>query len=97
MQITATLLSAASATGSGVIVAHGGDYVFLVAGTFGGTSVGLQILGPDGVTWISIEDSAGAIAVTSAKAVYMTLPAGTYRATITGGTSPEISAELRSA
>ena len=95
-QVNATLLSAASATGSAVPVAFGGDYCFAAAGTFGGTSVGLQMLGPDGSTWIALHDSAGAIALTESGAVIVSLPAGLYRASITGGSGVSISASLRS-
>lgn len=96
MQQNITLLSAASATGSAVNVQLGGSYVFDAAGTFGGTTVGLQMLGPDGSTWIDIEDEGGAIALTSAGAVYLSIPAGSYRVTITGGSGVSMSARLRS-
>jgi hypothetical protein len=91
-----TLLSAASATGSAVAIQLGGEYVFAAAGTFGGTTVGLQMLGPDGATWISIEDAAGAIAFTAAEATVVALPAGSYRATITGGAGVSMFASLKS-
>lgn len=96
LQQNITLLSAASATGAAVNVQLGGEYCFDVAGTFGGTTVGLQMLGPDGTTWISIRDADGAIALTEARAVFVLLPAGQYRATITGGTGVSMNARLRS-
>lgn len=95
-QINARLISAASATGAAVPVAFGGDYCFAAAGTFGGCTVGLDMLGPDGVTWIAVRDSSGAIALTSAGAVIVSIPAGSYRASITGGSGVSMSASLRS-
>ena len=97
MQRSATLLSAASATGPSTNIAIGGDYCFDVAGTFGGATVGLEMLGPDGSTWIAVRDSAGALAFTSAGAAIVTIPSGNYRATITGGSGVSLHARLRSA
>ena len=96
MQQNITLLSAASATGAAVNVQLGGKYCFDAAGTFGGTTVGLEMLGADGVTWIAVEDIAGAIAMTVAGAVIVEIPAGSYRATITGGAGVSMNARLRS-
>lgn len=92
--ITRPLLVAAAATGSTVTVETPGDWCFSVAGTFGGATIGLQKLGPDGTTWISLKDSAGAIALTSADALVVSLAAGSYRATVTGGTGVSVSASL---
>lgn len=91
-----SLLSGASATGASVAVGFGGDYVLAVAGTFGGGTVGLQMLGPDGSSWIAIADASGAIALTAAGATVVSIPAGSYRATITGATGAELHATLRS-
>lgn len=95
-QINARLLSASTATGAAAPIAFGGDYCFAVAGTFGGCTVGLDMLGPDGVTWIAVRDSAGAIAMTVAGAVVVSIPAGSYRASIAGGAGVSMSATLRS-
>lgn len=95
MQRSAILLSAASATGPSTHVAIGDDYCFDAAGTFGGATVGLEMLGADGATWIAVRDSAGPVAFTAAGAVIVALPAGQYRATITGGTGVSIHARLR--
>lgn len=89
-----TLLANASATGPESAPQRPGRYCFAVAGTFGGATVGLQMLGPDGATWIDIEDDAGAIAIASAKARLVALPAGRYRATITGGAGASLFATL---
>jgi hypothetical protein len=96
MQINVPLLSGASATGAANTIQLGGDFCFDVAGTFGGASVGLEMLGPDNVTWIAVRDTAGAVAFTAAGAVIVSIPAGTYRATITGGSGVSLSARLRS-
>ncbi len=76
------LLSNASATGSGKVW-NGGEGAFLVAGTFGGATVTLQILGPDGSTWLDVGTDA---ALTAAGAVGFSLPPGTIRAEVDGGT-----------
>lgn len=95
-QVTVALLSAASATSGSIRVDFDGEWLFDVAGTFGGATVGLQLLGPDGSTWIDVRDSAGALAFTAAGAVVVSLPVGQYRATVTGGTGVSVSARLRS-
>ena len=96
MQINLSLLSAGSATGPATVLGFGGDYVFSVAGTFGGSTIGLEMLGPDGTTWIAIEDDAGPLALTSAAVFVASLPAGSYRATVTGGSGVSVTATLRS-
>lgn len=96
MQTNVSLLTAAAATGAANSINFGGDFCFDVAGTFGGATVGLEMLGPDNTTWIAVRDTAGPVAFTAAGAVIVTLPAGTYRATITGGTGVSLSARLRS-
>lgn len=76
------LLVNASATGAGVTW-HGGEGVLTVCGTFGGASVSLQTLGPDGVTWIDVGTST---TLTSAGAPNFRLPQGQIRVAVTGGT-----------
>lgn len=93
---TVALLAAASATGASTPVDVPGDYCFAVSGTFGGATVGLQMLGPDGATWISVQDALGAIALTSANALIVSLPVCSVRATIAGGSGVSISANLKS-
>jgi len=91
------LLSNASATGLDANIQNPGRYCFAVAGTFGGATVGLDIMGPDGATWIAIEDSAGTLAFTAAKAVLVDLPAGKFRARVTGGAGVALFASLATA
>lgn len=79
----ATLLSNVGATGGNVSFGGGKALFTLVQGTGGATTV-LQILGPDGTTWIPISGTSSATTV----AVSLDLPAGTYRAEVTGGTTP---------
>jgi hypothetical protein len=95
-QVNIPLLAAASATGASSPVAFGGEYVFDAAGTFGGATIGLEMLGADGTTWIALRDDAGAVALTAASAVLLRLPAGRYRASVTGGSGVSVSARLRS-
>lgn len=92
---TITLLSGSSATGSSQVSALSGRYCFAVAGTFGGATVGLQMLGPDDATWINVEDDSGSLAITSARAVAVLLPAGRFRASITGGSGASLYANLQ--
>lgn len=77
------LLDNANSTGS----PHswpGGAGVFAVAGTFGGTTVKLQQLGPDGATWLDV--SGGAVDFTAPGQGGFVLPAGPMRASVSGGT-----------
>lgn len=67
MSDTYKLLAAAASNGAVMDVSSRGDFVFSVAGLFGGASVGLQMLGFGGVTWITLKDQVGAIAVTAPK------------------------------
>lgn len=82
MSGSVTLLANASATGSGVVW-PGGEGMFVVAGTFGGATVALEVLGPDNATWIN----AGADGtLTAAGVCAFSLPQGQIRASVTGGT-----------
>ena len=74
------LLSNASATGAAAQWS-GGRGVFSVAATFGGGSVTLQYLGPDGSTWLT-----GATALTAAGLVAFELPPGQIRAAVVTAT-----------
>jgi len=75
------LLSNASATGSD-LTWPGGRGTFLVAGTFGGSVVKLQVLGPDGSTYI---DAGAYTTLTAAGAGNFDLPQGKIRAAVVGG------------
>lgn len=76
------LLVNASATGSGVVAQEGGRYDFIIVGTFGGTTAQLQLLGPNGTTYIDLANgsflAAGAVAVDVPKG-------GNFKVTLTGG------------
>jgi hypothetical protein len=76
------LLNNASATGSptGPIVAN--SYIWAVAGTFGGATVKLQYLGPDGTTYIDVPSAS----LTAAGAIEVRIGAGAIvKAVVTGG------------
>jgi len=76
-----TLLSNASSTGSGVTW-DGGTGVFACAGTFAGATVTLQVLGPDGSTWLTV----GASTTLAASGLGgFVLPPGKIRALVAGG------------
>ena len=81
------LLENASATSSAVVWG-GGRGVFAVVATFGGGSVTLQYLGPDGSTWLT-----GATALTANGLVAFELPPGKIRAAVTTATAVYASAE----
>lgn len=87
------LFSAAAAAGNGVKkdVLVGGSYVLAASGTFGGTVLKLQLLGPDGTTWIDIPgatlSAAGALAVDLSAA-------SEVRGVLTGGTPSAFYATL---
>lgn len=76
------LLSNASATGSAVRW-PGGEGTFTVVGTFGGTTVALQYLGPDGTTWIGVDATDASF--TAAGMCGFVLAPGQIRAAVTGG------------
>ncbi|AGC35698.1 hypothetical protein ACP46_gp13 [Rhizobium phage RHEph06] len=96
MDIQGALFTNQNATGNGnaVSLLSGGQYIFDVAGTFGGTTVKLQRLASDKATWIDVGSDAS---FTAAGHVLVTLSAGQYRAVSTGGAPAGIYSSLRSA
>jgi len=86
----AILLSNASATGAVVEVAPG-RYCFAVDGTFGGATVTLSILSPDGSSYISAGSDA---ALTAEGAVAVELPATSVKAVVSGGSPSALYASL---
>lgn len=95
MAASITLLSAVAATGAGqsTPVQNGGDYMFAVAGTIGGATIALEMLGPDGASWINMGASA---TFTTNNMCVVSIPEGRYRANVTGGAGPYlISASLK--
>lgn len=86
-----SLLSNASATGVAVDV-PAGRYVFALQGTLGGATVTLQMLGPDGETYMSVGTDGE---FTGAGAVEVALPAGPVRASVAGGPPAGLYASLR--
>lgn len=59
----------------------GGAYTLDVVATFGGGSVALERLGPDGSTWLTLESALTITAAGSSGAV--ALPPGSYRLNLT--------------
>jgi hypothetical protein len=78
------LLNNASSTGGGKTW-NGGQGAFLVAGTLAGATVKLQVLGPDGVTWLDVGADA---ALAAPGAAGFALPPGQIRAEVSGGSAP---------
>jgi hypothetical protein len=60
-------------------VLKGGKYLVEALATFGGGSVKLQALGPDGSTWLSVSSATD---FSAAGAATVDLPQGQYRFTI---------------
>lgn len=79
---TVTLLSNASATGSGKRW-PGGRSMFIVSATFGGGTVKLQTLAGDGTTWVDVASGS----LTAAGTLTMDLPLGQYRANVATSTA----------
>lgn len=85
------LLSAASATGAGGAGLDGGRYVWAAAGTFGGATLQLQNLGPDGATWLDVTGAA----LTAAGQQAVDVGAGeSLRVKVTGGAPSGLYATL---
>lgn len=84
------LLDNASATGAAISVAPG-RYCYAVDGTFGGATVTLKLLGPDGSSYISVGADA---ALTAEGAVIVELPACDVRAEVSGGSPSGLYASL---
>lgn len=75
------LLSNASATGS-EYQWGGGAGVFACVGTFGGATVTLQYLAPDGSTWVAMGADTTLTAAGGGRFVF---PPGRIRAAVSGG------------
>lgn len=66
--------------------------MFVMLPGSGGATTALELLGPDDATWVGISGASG----TTAIALPLELAPGTYRASVTGGTTPTgIYAEIR--
>jgi hypothetical protein len=77
-----SLLGNASATGAGSAALDGGRYIWAAAGTFGGTTLQLQTLGPDGATWL---DAQGAALTAAGQLAVDVGAAESLRVKVTGG------------
>lgn len=69
----------------------GGRYCFAVDGTFGGATVTLQMLSPDGSSYIAVPNTA----LTTEGMVTVDLPSNSYRALVASGTPSALFAFLR--
>lgn len=90
--IELTLLSNVGATGLAFTLQRGGTFVFAVDGTFSSATVDLQMRSPDGSSWLTI---GGDASLTAEGACIVEIPAGTYRAAVTGGTPSALYATLK--
>lgn len=84
------LLSAASATGSGVVVT-GGYYSWMIWGTWGGTTAQLQWSPDGGTTWIDIEEATASV---NGGVSNIPIASGKVRVLLTGGSSISLSSKL---
>jgi hypothetical protein len=84
------MLSNASATGATTKWA-GGNGVFVAAGNFGGASVSLQFLGPDGVTWLPMGTNT---TLTAAGGGVFSCHEVDIRAAVSGGTPSGLYAQV---
>jgi hypothetical protein len=85
-----SILSNASATSTAKKWA-GGRGVMTVAGTFGGATVTMQFLGPDGTTYLDVKALAPdgtqtTVSLTAAGAIGFVLPPTLIKVVVTGGT-----------
>jgi len=92
MQLSLPVLSNVGiTTGAPVVVGEGGLYLYIACGTFGGATVKLQILGPDGVTYVDVPGSS----MTVGGGLNVQLPSGsTVRGSVAAGAPSAIFASL---
>lgn len=91
--MTANLLSNASTTGEAIGIGKGGAFAVVGDGTFGGATLQLQLLSPDGSSWISITDAT----LTAEGAFVVDLPDGaTIRMLVSGGAPSALYASIGS-
>jgi hypothetical protein len=81
---SAVLLENASATGNAVYF-PGGVATFTVIANFGAGNVTLEMLGPDGTTWIASVYPAITSNSVNRAFNFINYPPGQYRATVNGG------------
>lgn len=80
------------ATGASVLIARAGHYAWRTEGTFGGTTVTLEYLTNDGVMWSGLDG----LSATALGEQVVLIEEDTYvRAKVTGGTTPNITSNLR--
>lgn len=92
---TYALASNLSATGASVAI-KGGQYMFMVEGTVGGSTISLQFQTING-TWVDVQIFGASIVKTTTLPLIQTqidLPAGNVRMAATGGTPSALYASL---
>lgn len=93
--LTYTLLSNANATGAAVAI-KGGEYMFMVEGTPGGSTISLQVQTPNG-TWQDVQVFTGSVVkftTLPGNQSAIDLPMGNVRCACTGGSPSAIYAYL---
>lgn len=80
------------ATGPAVLIQRAGHYAWRTEGSFGGTTVTLEYLTNDGVTWAGLDG----LSATALGEQAILIEEDTYvRGKVTGGTTPSITSNLR--
>ena len=85
-----TLLSDADETGAATSALTGGTYLWQYQGTFGGTTLTLESLGPDGSTYQTV-----ATATAAGQTPILVGQGDILRVTVTGGTPSALYSALR--
>lgn len=74
-----------ASSGNAMPVAFGGRYLMVATGTFDSATATVDLLGPDGSTYVTVASAS----LTAAGSAIVYLPAdATVKGTVTGGTSP---------
>jgi hypothetical protein len=90
-----TLGTNLSATGSSVSI-RGGEYMFFVDGTVGGSTIGLEAQAPNG-TWVNVQVFTGSLVrftTLPGNQSGISMPACNVRVAVSGGTPTGINAYL---
>lgn len=88
-QIRRTLLQNSAGTGTQITVLTPGNYAWIVEGTLGGSTVILEALAPDGVTWSQVTTTTALVRTP------VLIESGTViRARVNGGSGQNVSSRL---
>jgi hypothetical protein len=83
------LFQSQTGTTAQFVLLYGGTYGVFVCGLFGGGTVVLQAIGPDGSSLVSVDTG-----TTVSDYVVLQLPPGTYQFTVTGQTAAALAMSI---